>query len=349
MNKIIKSPACTSLFAVVTAAALTSVFMASAEAQPQQDVIIAYNLPEHHATGTYFEVLAEEIAERTESTSVQLIPRTFPDGQLYNDQQLPDAISTGAAHIGQINLGFMAGPNAEPLRIWALPLLYETWEAEWAAEDSPAFREVFQKQLLTYDQTLLGWPAYGTVEIYTNEPFRTPDDVKGLRVRSFGLDTTEFLHNIGASPVSMSSQEIYQAMQRGTIDGYVTGPSSVLSRSLHEVSKYGTNIALNRIPFIASANTSWWNGLPEDVQSAIREASAVAQKASRSQAKKDAAAELEELRELGMEIHDPTAEELALWSEAAVSRQKAYAETVGEQAKEMLEAVEKANEEYPSN
>jgi TRAP-type C4-dicarboxylate transport system substrate-binding protein len=49
-------------------------------AQDQQIIKIAYNLPEHHATGTYFETLAKEIDQRTQATSLHLKPQTFPDG-----------------------------------------------------------------------------------------------------------------------------------------------------------------------------------------------------------------------------------------------------------------------------
>lgn len=318
-----------------------------ANAQPVQQVKIAHNLPEHHATGTFFSVLAREIEARTQNTSVKLAPQVFPDGQLYTDAQLPDAISTGAVHIGQVNLGFMAGPDAEPLRIWAIPFLYETWEASWAAEDSQPFRDLFSRQLRLYDQQMLGWAAYGSVEIYSNKPVRLPADVQGMRLRSFGLDATEYLNDIGGAPVTMSSQEIYQAMQRHMIDGYATGPSSVLSRSLFEVSTHGTNLGLSRLTFVASANAPWWDTLPEDVQQAIRDAAAVAQTEARQQMRAEADQELTELRGKGMEIADPTPEEMAAWIESAATRRAAYIERVGADAEPIMAAIEAANTQFP--
>lgn len=317
-------------------------------AQPVQHVKIAHNLPEHHATGTFFSVLAREIEARTQTTSIRLLPQVFPDGQLYTDAQLPDAIATGAAHIGQVNLGFMAGADAEPLRVWAIPFLYGTWEASWAAEDSPAFRELFSRQLALYDHEMLGWAAYGTVEIYTNRPVSLPADVVGLRVRSFGLDATEYLNDIGGAPVTMSSQEIYQAMQRGTIDGFASGPSSVLTRSLHEVTRHGTNIALNRLTFVASASSLWWDTLPADVQQAVREATEIAQQAAREQMRADAEAELEQLRAFGMEIHDPTPEEIAAWAQSAEARRAAYVARVGDAALPLMQAIDEANARFPA-
>ena len=317
-------------------------------AQSQQVIKIAYNLPSHHATGTYFETLAAEIAERTKETSVQLVPQTFPDGQLYNDTQLPDAISTGAAHIGQINLGFMAGRDAEVIRVWSMPFLYQTWEAEWAAEDSPAMTGAFTETLARYDQPMLSWLAYGTVEIYSNSPVNMPADMQGLKMRSFGLDATELLRNLGASPVTMSSQEVYQAMQRGTIDGLLTGPSSVLGRKLFEVSKYGTNAAMIRLPFVASASKMWWDGLPEDTRAAVHDAAMIAMKASRDQAKADSLVEEQSLRDKGMTITSFTPEQRVAWEEAASGLLEDYKAKNGEVGTRILEAVAAANAAYPA-
>lgn len=326
----------------VSAAALPAL------AQPVQHIKIAHNMHEHHAVGVYFDVLAREIEERTQTTSVSLQPQVFPDGQLYTDAQLPDALSTGGVHIGQLNLGFMAGRDAEALRIWALPFLYSSWQAAFAAEDSPAYRELFQRQLRLYDQELLGFAAYGSVEIYANRPIRLPEDVKALRIRSFGLDSTEYLNDIGASPLTMSSQEIYQAMQRGTIDSFSSGPSSVLTRSLFEVSPHGTNLGLSRLSFAVTASSIWWESLPQDVQTAVSEAAAIAQTTAREKMLADSEAELEALRAKGVEIADPTAEEIAAWQASAAPRVAAYRAKIGAAADPVLAAVEAANAAHPA-
>ncbi len=335
--------------AFLAASALAAALAASPVwAQDEQVVKIAYNLPAHHATGTYFEVLAKEIAKRTQNTSIKLVPQTFPDGQLYNDTQLPDAIATGAVHIGQVNLGFVAGKDANLLRVWALPFLYDSWEAEWAAEDSPAVHDAFASQLQKYDHEMLGWMAYGTVEIYSNKPVRVPADLKGMKMRSFGLDTTLFLGDLGAAPVTMSSQEVYQAMQRGTIDGFMTGPSSVLSRKLYEVSKFGTDAQIIYLPFIASASKIWWDGLPKDVQQAVREAAAVAQEASRKQGKADSLREKDKLREVGVTVAELTPEERKAWLDAAAKRLADYKAANGAAGQQILDAVAAANKAHPA-
>lgn len=311
--------------------------------QKAQPVKIAYNLPKEHPAGVYFEVLAEEIEKKTKDTSIQLNPSTFPNGQLYNDTQLPDALATGGVQIGQISTGFLAGGEAEPLQVIDLPFLFDSWESMWAAEDG-GFGDIFDAQFEKLGMKLVGWPSYGTVELYGSKPIKVPNDVSGQIMRGFGQGASLMLQELGASPVSMSSQEIYQALEHGAIDGYTTGPSSVVDRSLFEVTKHGTNMSLLHLSFQGATNLKWWESLPEDVQNAIEEASKIAQEASRKAAKEKDSIYKEELIAQGVELYTPTESEMALWKEAASNRYKAYLDSSGEVGKSLLELVEEANE-----
>lgn len=319
----------------------------SSGSQEEMTVRIAYNLPAEHATGLYFETLAEEIEKRTAETSIKMKTHTFPNAQLYNDHQLPDAVSTGGVEIGQLNVGFLAGGEAEPLRIIDLPFLFNSFEAQWEAEDGE-YGKLYSEQLDKFNMKVIGWPMYGTVDLYANKPLMTPEDVQGLKMRGFGQGSSLILQELGASPISMSSQEIYQSMQHGTIDGYSTGPSSVISRGLYEVTKYGTDMNVNYLPFQAVVNTTWWYGLPDDVQSAILEASEVAEQVSRDQAKEDVEHYREELQKNGVELYTPTVEERKVWIEAVSGRYDDYLDKAGELGERLLDAVEKANQNNPS-
>jgi C4-dicarboxylate-binding protein DctP len=313
--------------------------------QKEKTIRIAYNLPAEHATGLYFERLAEEINKRTANTSIHLKPKTFPNGQLYNDAQLPDSISTGGAEIGQLNVGFLAGDAVEPLRILDLPFLFNSWEAEWAAEDGK-YGELFGKQLEKFNMKLLGWPMYGTIELYGNFSIKAPEDLQGKKMRAFGKGAALMLEEMGAAPVSMSSQEIYQAMEHGVIEGYTTGPSSVVDRSLYEVTEYGTNMIIMYVPFQSVANMDWWNSLPEDVQQAVAKASQVAQEASRQAAKKSDDEYKQKIEEYGVEQYKPTPEEFQQWVESVKGRHDEYLKNTGELGKKLMEAAQKANEQH---
>lgn len=327
------------------AAALLAAFTLPAAAQ--STIRIAYNLPKDHATGVYFETLAKEIEKRTATTSRKLKAQTFPNGQLYNDTQLPDAVGQGGVEIGQMNIGFMNSADAEPLRIWGLPFLYQSWEALWATEDNPVFRETFNKQFGKFNMHMLGWVQYGTVEFYASKPIRLPADMKGLRMRAFGVDTSVLIRNLGGSPVSLSSQEMYQAVQRGTVDGFITGPTSVYSRKLYEVAKHGTEIGINYLSFMATANLNWWNGLPADTRAAVAAASDEAQRVARQRAKADDRKAKELLAAKGVTTPKLTAQERQQWVDASKSLYESYRSKTGATGAELLSIVDAANKKFP--
>jgi len=328
-------------------AVLLTGLASSTWAQSAATIRIAYNLPKDHATGVYFETLAKEIEKRTATTTMKLKAQTFPNGQLYNDTQLPDAVSTGGVEIGQMNIGFMNSADAEPLRIWGLPFLYKSWEALWATEDNPVFRETFNKQFGKFNMHMLGWVQYGDVEFYASKPIRMPADMKGLRLRAFGVDTSMLIRDLGGSPVSLSSQEMYQAVQRGTVDGFITGPTSVYSRKLYEVAKHGTDIGINYLSFMATANTNWWNGLPADTRAAVAAASDEAQRVARQRAKEDDMKAKEQLKEKGVTTPKLSPDERQKWVDASKGLYDAYRTKAGATGVELLRIVNEANKKFP--
>lgn len=334
---------------LLSAALGTSLMLAAhlpAYSAEQATIRIAYNLPKNHATGFYFETLAKEIEARTAKTSLQLKARTFPNGQLFNDTQLPDAVSTGAAEIGQMNIGFMNGPGTEPLRVWGLPFLYNSWEALWATEDNPTFKGVFNTQFEKFGMHMLSWVQYGLVEFYASKPIKLPADMKGLRMRAFGVDTSMLIRDLGGSPVSLSSQEMFQAVQRGTIDGFITGPTSVYSRKLYEVTKYGTNLGINYLSFMATANLDWWKKLPADTRAAVVEAADVAQKAARERAKVDDQDAKDKLTAKGVVAYNPTPADFQQWVDASKDLYENYKKQAGPQGEELLAIISAANKQF---
>jgi len=318
----------------------------SSSDQEEMAVRIAYNLPKEHAVGVFFETLADEIEKRTENTSIHLTAQTFSDGQLYNDTQMTDAISTGGVEIGGINAGMIASDAAQLIESFDMPFLFSSWEAEKAgiAGDYGKFiGDDFEK----LNVKIIGWSKYGTSDVYANFPIHVPDDIKKKKMRSVGKTVTDWLESTGASPTSMSSQEVFQAMERKMIDGYVTGPSSVIDRSFFEVTKYGTEMNLTQSSFPAGANLDWWNGLPEDVQKAILEAGEVAAEASFEKAYEDDQIYKQKMKDNGMELYKPTAEELELWHESARPIHEKFAQK-SDLAKQLMESIDKINEQYPA-
>src|SRR5204863_1475208 len=98
---------------------------------------------------------------------------------------------------------------------------------------------------------------------------KTPADMAGVKLRMPGSETWQFLGEaLGAKPTPMAFEEVYLAMQTGTVDGLENPLPDAEAAKFYEVSK---QVALTgrRVSntFFAVAQASW-NALSADQNSA---------------------------------------------------------------------------------
>ena len=124
-----------------------------------------------------------------------------------------------------------------------------------------------------------------------------PADLAGLKLRMPGSEAWQFLGNaLGANATPLAFEEIYLALQTGTIDGLENPLPDVISAKFYEVSK---QIVLtdHRSPTPSSpCRVAFWNGLTDEEKAAIEAAEAAAKKFNDDgvlAAEKDAVAFLE--------------------------------------------------------
>ncbi len=106
---------------------------------------------------------------------------------------------------------------------------------------------------------------------------KTPADMKGIKLRMPGSETWQFLGNaLGANPTPMAFEEVYLAMQTGTVDGLENPLPDAEAAKFYEVSKEVVltgHMVSNT--FFAVAKT-YWDGLSADQKAAIEAAEAKA-------------------------------------------------------------------------
>jgi TRAP-type C4-dicarboxylate transport system substrate-binding protein len=101
--------------------------------------------------------------------------------------------------------------------------------------------------------------------LMSNKPIYRAEDFKGLRIRISG-EQARVLVMFGAAPAMVSGPDMYEAMERGTIDALATPwPFAFGSFKIYEVSKYATpNFAPGSKCCGYVANRDAWNALPEE-------------------------------------------------------------------------------------
>ena len=211
----------------------------------------------------------------------------------------------------------------------AIPLDKPGYEAIWAA----------------YEDTLSGeFPGTVPLALWTSEPnifimretdIRTPEDLAGLRIRVAGATSGEVVEALGATPVQMPMNQVYNALETGLIDGVVTGASTLSDFRLDEVaSSYTIGANLGRLAFYTVMNEAAYDGLSDEAKAAVDELRGIELSRSAEEAwNATADAALEAARATGDNTFiDLTEEEAQAFSDAVAGVVDAYVADVGGEA-----------------
>lgn len=124
--------------------------------------------------------------------------------------------------------------------------------------------------VMTFPGALSPLPA--EVFLHSKKKIETPEDLKGLKMRASG-DGGEILKNMGASVVFLPGGELYEAMQRGTIDAFEYSTlASNWNMHFNEVAKY-VYLSPYRAPSdpqVIFVNKKAFEELPADLQMIVK-------------------------------------------------------------------------------
>jgi TRAP-type transport system periplasmic protein len=154
------------------------------------------------------------------------------------------------------------------------------WEAQSAMFTNTTVK---QRQAAGYKDLMaklhqdvnLVWLGNGTLNetfhLYTNKPVSKMADFSGQRIRVFPA-FIPLIKALGAVPINLPMGDIYTAMERGAVDGFVmTHYGFVKDFSWHEVTKYVIDYDLYQGTAWILANSKKWDQIPANVRKEIVE------------------------------------------------------------------------------
>ncbi|RKL67073.1 hypothetical protein CR203_11195 [Salipaludibacillus neizhouensis] len=205
---------------------------------------------------------SEQVAEATEGR-VQF--QIYPGGALGSPPETYDNIVTGIMDAGWGLQGYNAG-------VWEI---HSAMQLPFLAEGTAADLSVVTQKL--YDTFPEIQEEYGDVKVlwtHAADPYaiitagtkvETLEDLEGLRLRTPHVEGGEMIESWGGTPVSMPAPEIYDAMQRGVIDGGVLPVAAIADFNIYDVVDYVTIGNFNTSLFYVFMNQSSWDSIsPED-------------------------------------------------------------------------------------
>jgi TRAP-type C4-dicarboxylate transport system substrate-binding protein len=108
--------------------------------------------------------------------------------------------------------------------------------------------------------------------INTKKPIHSLADLRGLKIQTSGVTPVETARALGFTPVAMNPGEVYQALDKGIIDGCTSDYEMSESRRIYEVTtSVISNFYIGHGQFYMIMNQGVWDGLPEDVRKVFEE------------------------------------------------------------------------------
>ena len=215
---------------------------------------------------------AQVIADTVADADVGLTIEIFPASQLGADADRIASVVSGDIDM-DIQGASALGAVYEPVAVL---------DAAYAFDDSDHLARYFDsdasEELLTGFEdetgvhTLGAWSA-GMRQFTANEPIREPGDLDGLRMRF--PNSPQFLMNaeaLGADATEVAYEELFLALQQGTVDGQENPITNIKASNLQEVQDYISMSSHQANSNLVIIGADAWSGLSEEQQEALGEA-----------------------------------------------------------------------------
>ncbi|UAY77540.1 TRAP transporter substrate-binding protein [Pasteurella canis] len=239
-----------------------------------------------------------------EKTKGEIKLTLFPDSTLGNAQTMISAVRGGT-----IDLEMSGSPNfsglVPKLNVIDIPFIFQNREHAYAVLDGDIGQGLL-KELETQGLKGLAFWEVG-FRSFTNSkhPVKTPDDIKGLKVRTNQNPMyIQAFSILGANPVPMPLSELYTALETRAVDAQEHPVGIVWSAKLYEVQKYLSLTNHGYTPLIVVMNKAKFDALSPALQTALVEAAQEAGAYQRQLNLENEKGIIEKMQKAGIEVID---------------------------------------------
>ncbi|HVA12478.1 MAG TPA: TRAP transporter substrate-binding protein DctP [Stellaceae bacterium] len=109
----------------------------------------------------------------------------------------------------------------------------------------------------------------GPTYLHLTKAPRTLDNLDGLKIRVTGKVNALMVQRLGGAPISLSAEDMYDGLQRGTIDGAITSWSAFQPFHLADVAFYHVVAPLGTAPAMFFMARKKYDALPTPLRAAL--------------------------------------------------------------------------------
>ncbi|WP_324754831.1 TRAP transporter substrate-binding protein DctP [Roseovarius sp. Pro17] len=325
---------------MLKAAVAATALMALGSAAAATELRLSHQWSNNDVRHKVAQIVADEVA----AADVDLEIKIFGSKSLFKPREQYKPLSRGQLDMTVFPLSY-AGGQQPAFNLTLMPGLVKNHDHAARLNKSEFMDRIEAKMAEDDVMTLVhGYLAGGFAG--KDKCITKPTDVEGLQTRAAGKAFEQMLAGAGASIASMSSADIYNAMQTGVLNAANTSSSSFVSYRIYEqVACYtpAGEVALWFMYQPLLMNKSKFESLTEEQQQALRDASAKAEAFYLEEAKKQDANSVQVFKDAGVEIATMTPEDFDAWREIAkATSYKNFVENVpdGQELLDMALSVE---------
>lgn len=168
--------------------------------------------------------------------------------------------------------------------IFSIPYLFDSTNAYYAAMEDSQITDSIYTATRSSGFEAVAWFDAGTRNFYTTKPIKSPDDLKGLKLRvQQSPSNVSMVKAFGAAAAPMSFGEVYTAIQQGVIDGAENNELALTNNKHGEVAKYYVYDHHQMVPDMLVGNVKFLDSLNDDERRIFNEAAELCTKVEREE------------------------------------------------------------------
>jgi len=183
--------------------------------------------------------MAADIVKEKTGGEIEII--VFPASQLGTEEQITEAVIFGSIDMCVSGAG-QIGNLFKPIYVAEMPYTFSSLQHVLRFAKSDIGQKMFDDLEKEFNVKAIGVSAWGVRHLIGNKVVRTPEDLKGFKLRVPEQQVcVEYGRAMGSNPTPIAYSEAYMALQQGVVDGLENSLSAFQNMKFYEVAK---NISL---------------------------------------------------------------------------------------------------------
>lgn len=189
----------------------------------------------YEVESSYHQASLEVAKEFEAQTDGRYKIEVFPASQLGKESALNEGISLGTVDVIYTSLSFLE-QSYGPIGISDYPFTLRDFEHWKAYANSELFNGLSENYTAVTGNKIAALTYYGSRHVTSNKPITTPEDMKGLKIRTPNAAAYQlFPKAVGANPTPIAFSEVYLALQQGVVDAQENPLPTIKFKRFYEV------------------------------------------------------------------------------------------------------------------